>query len=141
MTCRTLLATAVIFVAADMASVGHAQETGLMVDNEPITELEIEQRSKFTQSVKRKTPSRQEVINDLRNEKLKAHEARKVGLEVSDSEVDRAYAEMGRRMHITPEQLTQYLVQGGVSIDTIKHGIRADIAWKKYTRRSLNPPP
>jgi hypothetical protein len=56
MTCRTLLAAAMIFVAADTASIGHAQDAGLIVGDEPITELEIEQRSKFTQSVKRKTP-------------------------------------------------------------------------------------
>jgi peptidyl-prolyl cis-trans isomerase SurA len=81
------------------------------------------------------------VIDELRNEKLKVHEARKVGLEVSASEVDQAYAEMGRRMRMTPEQLTQILVQAGVSVDTIKHGIRADIAWEKYSHRSRSPPP
>jgi peptidyl-prolyl cis-trans isomerase SurA len=138
-TCRTLLAAAMIFVAADTASIGHAQDAGVTVGDEPITELEIEQRSKATQLTKRKTPSREEVIDELRDEKLKVQEARKAGLEVSASEVDQAYAEIGRRMRLTPEQMTERLVQGGVSVDTIKHGIRADIAWKKY--RSQNPPP
>jgi peptidyl-prolyl cis-trans isomerase SurA len=139
MTCRTLLAAAMIFVAADTASIGHAQDAGLIVGDEPITELEIEQRSKLTQFGKRKTPSREEVIDELRNEKLKVQEARRAGLEVSASEVDQAYVEIGRRMRLTPEQLTERLVQAGVSVDTIKHGIRADIAWKKYPHRS--PPP
>jgi peptidyl-prolyl cis-trans isomerase SurA len=141
MTCRTVLAAAMIFVAADTASIGHAQDAGLTVGDEPITELEIEQRSKYTQFGKRKTPSREEVIDELRNEKLKVQEARKAGLEVSASEVDQAYAEIGRRMRLTPEQMTEHLVQRGVSVDTIKHGIRADIAWKKYLQRSQNPPP
>ncbi len=50
----------------------------------PITALDIEQRSKLTQMSTHKTPPRQEVIDELINEKLKVREAKKWGLEVTD---------------------------------------------------------
>jgi peptidyl-prolyl cis-trans isomerase SurA len=101
------------------------------VNGEPITETEIEQRSSLKQVGKRPTPSRDEVIEELRNEKLKIQEARKSGVEITDTEVDRAYATMASRMRLTPEQLTQHLVRSGVNIETVKHLIRADIAGKR----------
>jgi peptidyl-prolyl cis-trans isomerase SurA len=90
MTWRSLLAAMMMVLAPAAASIGRAQEVVVIVDGEPITDLDIEQRSKFTQLATRKTPSREEVIDELRKEKLKMHEARKAGLEVSDSEVDEA---------------------------------------------------
>ena len=60
-----------------------------LVNGEPITALDIEQRSKLTQISTQKTPPRQEVIDELINEKLKVREAKKWGLEVTTSEVDR----------------------------------------------------
>jgi hypothetical protein len=42
-----------------------------------------------------------------------------------------AYSKTGRRMRITPERVTEILQQLGVSADTVKHRIRADLASKK----------
>jgi peptidyl-prolyl cis-trans isomerase SurA len=99
------------------------------------TDVEIAQRSKLIELSTHKAPAQEDVIDELRKEKLKISEAGKFGVEVSDSEVDAAYTHMASRMRLTPEQLTQQLARSGVAVDTLKHRIRADKAWEKYKGR------
>ena len=68
------------------------------------------------------------------DEKLKLKEAKRWGIEVPDSEVDSRYAAMGSRMRLTTEQLTQSLAKSGVSPDTLKARIKADLAWQSLVR-------
>jgi len=49
--------------------------------------------------------SRQEVIEELREERRTLQEAKSKGIEIKDSEIDQAYAAMARRMHMTPQQM------------------------------------
>jgi peptidyl-prolyl cis-trans isomerase SurA len=136
--CRRLLA------ASMAAGTTLAQTVRVIAASEAVTELEIQQRSRLTQSSTRQTPSREEVIDELRKEKLKVQEAREFGVEVSDSEVDAVYATMASRMRLTSEQLTEQLARSGVHVDTLKHRIRADMAWGKYKQRQRlqqDPPP
>jgi peptidyl-prolyl cis-trans isomerase SurA len=133
-TCRNLLAAAMIMVAGAPAGMAYAQQALAIVNGEPITELEIEQRSRLTELATRKIPAREEVIDELRKERLRVHEAKKFGVEVPDSEVDEAYAAMASRMRRTPEQFTDALAKAGINADTLKHRIRADIAWQRYQR-------
>jgi peptidyl-prolyl cis-trans isomerase SurA len=123
-----LLRTIVIVVALATSSPGHAQEIVVTVYGEPITTLDIEQRTKLIELATSKIPSRQQVIDELTNEKLKVREARKFGLKPSNEELDLADESMARRLRSTPEQLTQMLAKQGSNADTLKHRIRADLA-------------
>jgi peptidyl-prolyl cis-trans isomerase SurA len=105
-----------------------------MVNGEPITALDIEQRSKLMQLSTHKAPGRQEVIDDLINEKLKVREAKRWNLEASNSEVDNAYASMAGRMRFTADQLTQQLAKSGVNAATLKARIKADLVWPQLVR-------
>ena len=130
---RSLLQTIVIVVALATSSPGRAQEIVATLYGEPITTLDIEQRTKFIEMVTNKTPTRQQVIDELTKEKLKVREARLHGLNLSNEEVDLAYETIARRLRNTPERLTQNLARAGTSADTVKHRIRADLA-DKYIR-------
>ena len=74
-----VIATAVLVAAlmAGTASAGLAQQVVVMVDGEPITTLDIEQRSKLIQASTHKAPPRQEVLDDLINDRLEIKEAKK----------------------------------------------------------------
>jgi peptidyl-prolyl cis-trans isomerase SurA len=112
----------------------HAQHVVVLVNGEPITALDIEQRSKLAQLSGQKAPARQDIIEELINERLKVREAKRWGLEVSNTEVDSAFATMASRMRLTPEMLTQHLAKSGVNVTTLKNRIRADIAWPQMVR-------
>jgi peptidyl-prolyl cis-trans isomerase SurA len=132
---RRWLAVAVVLSAVGLSAASSpAQQVVVIVNGEPITALDIEQRSKLTQLSSQKAPSRKEVIDDLINEKLKIREAKKFGLEASTEEVDNAFASMASRMRATPEQLTQHLAKSGVNVTTLKSRIRADIVWPQIVR-------
>ena len=130
---RGLLAAALIALAAS-ATAARAQQVVVIVNGDPITALDIEQRSKLTQLSTHKTPSRQEVIEELISERLKVREGKRWGLEVSASEVDTAFATMAGRMRNTPEQLTQGLAKAGINANTLKAKIKADITWQQLVR-------
>ena len=134
-TCRKLV-TAIILVAGAsiLATAAGAQQVVVIVNGEPITALDIEQRTKLNQLSTHKAPARQEVLDELINEKLKVKEAKKFGLEIPSSEVDTAYASMASRMRITPEQLTEQLAKSGVNAATLKARIKADITWSQLVR-------
>src|SRR5215475_1655570 len=88
-----------------------AQTIAVMVNGEPITDLDIEQRSKLNFVSTHKQQSRQEVLNELIDEKVKIKEAKKYGVDPSGSDIDQSYAQMAQRMRLTPEQLSKSLEQ------------------------------
>ena len=112
----------------------HAQTVAVMVNGEPITNYDIEQRGKLTTLTTHKPPDRQQVLNELIDEKLKIKEAKKFGVDPSGSDIDQSYAQMSSRMRITPEQLTKSLESQGIRPDTLKSRIRADMVWSSLVR-------
>src|SRR5712672_4443580 len=90
--CCRLIAAALLLVAAPAAVFG--QNVVVVVNGEPITALDVEQRVKFIQLSTQKPVNRQQVIEELIDEKLKIREARRWGNEVSSAELETAYANM-----------------------------------------------
>ena len=105
-----------------------------MVNGEPITDYDIEQRSKLDFISSHKQPARQDVINELIDEKVKIKEAKKFGVDPSSSDIEQSYAAMSTRMRITPEQLTKSLESQGIRPDTLKARIKADMVWTSLVR-------
>src|ERR1700712_1694404 len=78
-----------------------AQSVAVMVNGEPITNYDIEQRTKLNFLTTHKQSTRQEIINELINEKVKVREAKKFGVDPSSSDLDEAFAGMASRMGIS----------------------------------------
>jgi len=129
-----LLGCAAALVLMVCASRSHAQSVAVMVNGDPITSYDIEQRSKLNFLSTRKPADRQQVINELIDEKLKLKEAKKFGVDPTSTDVDQAYATMSSRMRITPEQLTKSLESQGIRPDTLKDRIKADMVWTSLVR-------
>jgi peptidyl-prolyl cis-trans isomerase SurA len=126
-----------VFAAALVISVSSgalAQNVVAVVNGDPITALDIEQRTKFVTLTTQKTPTRTQVLNDLIDEKLKVREGKRWGLEVGDSDLEAAYAGMAERMHKTAAQLNEDLEKSGVNPATLKARTRADIVWQQLVR-------
>jgi peptidyl-prolyl cis-trans isomerase SurA len=112
----------------------HAQSVVVMVNGEPITTFDVEQRSRLIQISTHKTPARQQVIDELIDEKVKVKEAKKYGVNPTSADIDQAYANMGARMRMSPDQLTKSLASQGVRPDTIKARLKADLVWGSLVR-------
>jgi peptidyl-prolyl cis-trans isomerase SurA len=111
-----------------------AQQVAVIVNGAPITTYDIEQRTRFEELATHKNPARQDVIEELIDEKLKVQIGRQYKLEVEDNQVDTAYGNMAQRMHLSADQLTKALAAQHIDAQTLKAKIRADIAWQQIVR-------
>jgi peptidyl-prolyl cis-trans isomerase SurA len=111
-----------------------AQQVVVVVSGSPITSYDIEQRSKFTRLSSQKTPSRQEVIEELIDERVKIQEAKRYKMDAPSAEIDRGIANMAARAGLTVAQFTQALASNGVALGTIKTRMRAELAWSQLVR-------
>jgi peptidyl-prolyl cis-trans isomerase SurA len=110
-----------------------AQTVAVMVNGEPITAYDIDQRSKLN-VLSHKAATRQQVIDELIDEKVKIKEAKKFGVDPSASDVDSAFTGMSQRMRTTPELLTKSLEAQGIRAETLKARIKADMVWGSLVR-------
>ena len=133
---RFLIAGCAVAFALLAAGVSplQAQSVACMVNGEPITNFDIEQRTKLNFLTTRKQMPRQEVIDELINEKVKIKEAKKFGVDPSSSDIDQAYATMGSRMRLSADQLTKSLESQGVRPETLKARLKADMVWSSLVR-------
>jgi peptidyl-prolyl cis-trans isomerase SurA len=129
-----ILGCAAALILTGYGSPLHAQTVAVMVNGEPITNYDIDQRTKLTFMTTHKPPSRQQVIDELIDEKVKIREAKKFGVDPTTSDIDQAYAGMSARMRITPEQLSKSLESQGVRPETLKERIKTDMVWSSLVR-------
>lgn len=112
----------------------HAQSVACMVGGEPITNLDIEQRTKLNFLTTRQQMPRQQVIDQLIDEKVKVKEAKRFGVDPTASDVDQSYAEMAQRMRISGEQLTKSLESQGIRPESLKSRLKAEMVWSSLVR-------
>jgi peptidyl-prolyl cis-trans isomerase SurA len=124
---------AVAFMLADTCAV-RAQQVVVLVDGEPITELDIAQRTKFIELSTHQAATRKVVLDELIDEILEIREAKHFGIEPGDSDINEAYSSVASRMGIDTAKLTQMLASGGSSEGTLKQRLRAEMSWSSLVR-------
>jgi peptidyl-prolyl cis-trans isomerase SurA len=112
----------------------HAQTVAVMVNGEPITNFDIEQRGKLITLSTHKPTDRKQVIDELIDEHVKIREGKKFGIEPSVSDIDQTYAAMSARMRISADQLTKSLESQGIRPETLKSRMKADMVWTNLVR-------
>jgi peptidyl-prolyl cis-trans isomerase SurA len=126
-----LVLGAVLILAGTPAQ---AQNIVVMVNGDPITDFDIDQRSKLDQLTTQKTPARQDVINELIDDRVKLKEGKKYGVDPGVSDINQSYEGMAQRMRISPDQLTKSLEVKGVRPETLKGRMKAEMVWTSLVR-------
>lgn len=131
---RRLTALALAFGFLLLAAMpGHAQ-VALLVNGDPITVYDIEQRGRLMALSTRQQPARQAVIDELIGDKLKIQVGKRYGLTVSDSEVENAFANIARGSGASADGFAKSLQSQGLNPATLKSKLRSDIAWSQIVR-------
>ncbi len=79
-------AAALLLLAGGISA--QAQSVAVMVNGEPITNYDIEQRTKLDFLSTHKAPARQDVINELIDQKVKIKEAKQFGIDPNSADID-----------------------------------------------------
>jgi len=130
---RRWVASAALAVAVAVPAGAFAQVV-VIANGSPITAYDIEQRTKLITTSIHKAPTRQEVIQDLIDDRIKITKAKSYGFEVPDAEVDQAFANMAKNQQLSPQQFTQVIERAGISPTTIKARVRAELTWTQLVR-------
>ncbi|MFD1332123.1 SurA N-terminal domain-containing protein [Methylopila musalis] len=129
-----VLALAAIACAAP----AHAQSVAVVVNGQPILSSEIKSRAALlTLAGGGKGGGVAAARQELIDEKLKLTEAKRFGVTADDAQVNAAFASIAERSKLTPQQFTQAIGQRGVSAQTLKDRIRAEMVWAQFVRRKF----
>jgi peptidyl-prolyl cis-trans isomerase SurA len=105
-----------------------------IVNGEPITAVDIAQRTRLIQLSTQKTPGRQEVLDELIDDKLKIQLSKRYIADVPKRDIENTYASIARRAGMTTAQFTQMTAQAGITPEALKSRIHADFVWSQIVR-------
>jgi peptidyl-prolyl cis-trans isomerase SurA len=131
---RVAAACGLALMALGFTAPQAAAQVQIIVNGDPITAYDIEQRIKLVTLSTHKTPTRQQAIDELIEEKLKLSVSKFYKVDISESEIEGSFAGIGQRMRQTPQQFAQTLTQAGIHVPSFKLKLRADIGWQAIIR-------
>src|SRR6201999_884407 len=97
-------------------------------------EVDIQQRSRLIELSTQKKQSRQEVLDELIDDKLKVQLSKRYIAEVPKRDIENTFANMARRSGLTPAQFAKSTSAQGVSPEALKGRIHADFVWGQIVR-------
>ncbi|WP_167434496.1 peptidylprolyl isomerase [Mesorhizobium helmanticense] len=121
-----LVAAASVSITAT-ASPAFASEIKYVVNNVPITTGDIAHRAAFLKLQRKKGSAADEMIDQT----LRVAEARRLGIRISDAQVNAAYQRFATTNKMQLKQLDGVMAQSGVSKEHFKEFIRAQMAWNQ----------
>lgn len=80
-----------------------------------------------------------QVLEVLINESLQMQEAEKLGITVTEEQIDHGFATVAQQNKMGPDDFLQKLRSQGIPVETMERQIRAQLAWQQVVRRKLLP--
>jgi len=132
------LAALVVFPAhgESVFVLGHA--VAITTNLQAITEDDVDQRTKLDLLLEQKHIDREGAIRELSMDIDKIAKAEGAGL-LSDTLVDKAFADMCSRLGVAPADLMKTLEEKGIRLDTLRKRLRSDVARERLARKPSGP--
>ncbi|MGQ5717957.1 SurA N-terminal domain-containing protein [Pseudochrobactrum asaccharolyticum] len=129
-----LIAGTVAFSALSItgfSDAAHAAEIKVIVNNNPITNVDIANRVAFLKLQRRSGNLNKIAQDELVEEMLKRVEMKSRGIVVSDQEVETAYAGFATRNKMSIAQLNQLMNQAGITPKHFKTFVMVQMGWNR----------
>lgn len=131
----SMFVTALVVAGTMFAGVPSARaQVVAVVGGEPITEVDIAQRTRLIHLSTQKVPPRQEVLDELIDDKLKVQLSKRYIAEVPKREIESAYANIARRAGVSVAEFTKMTAANGITPEALKSRIHADFVWSQIVR-------
>jgi peptidyl-prolyl cis-trans isomerase SurA len=108
-----------------------ASEIKVIVNRTPITSYDIQRRAAFMKLQRRKGNLNEQAEEELIDQALRLAEAQRLGIRISDDQVDTAYTNFAKSNKMTLKQLDGIMSQTGVTKSHFKEFIRAQMSWSQ----------
>ena len=122
-----------------------SESVSAVVNDDIISSYDLMQRMRLLMATSGMQPTQenlpqiqQEALRSLIDERLQMQELRrvekqqKITIISTDKEVDEQVADIAQSNKMTPDQLTQSLVQQGIGLETWRAQLRADSSWQSW---------
>lgn len=142
-----LIALTGLLILTGHPDAGRAQQVfgiAAVVNDEVISAFDLEERIDLvvasanlprTQDTRRRI--RSQVLRNLTDESLQMQAARKIGVEVTNEQIDEEIARLAERNNMSVTGLTSRLEGAGVDLSTLRRQYLASIAWEQYVSARL----
>ncbi|HEY8577469.1 MAG TPA: SurA N-terminal domain-containing protein [Devosia sp.] len=135
-TAGAMLMGAMLLLAPAMPAM--AQSTQVTVNGTPITDFQVAQRQRLF-ALEGNSGGAKGALEQLIDEAIQIAEAKRIGVTVSNAQIDEAMLQIARNMKISQDRLVATLQQGGVGMETLRDRLRAAIAWNAVTEQVIMP--
>ncbi|MBN13715.1 MAG: peptidylprolyl isomerase, partial [Pelagibacterium sp.] len=125
---------------AFMAAAVQAHGARVTVDGQPITDQQINDRANLLrlEGQGSSNSARVQLATDsLIDDTIKLAEASRLGISVSDEQVDSAFANIATNMRSSVSNLNSILTQNGVNPQSLRDRLEAAIAWQQVVSQGL----
>lgn len=138
-----LLALVILPAVADAAKAPVKRKEGvaIVVNDDIITLSDIRSRTALATAANdgKKAGVEEKVSDLLIDERLQLQESRKLGITVTDEQIDNGFAAIAQQNGMTADAFKKALAAKGVPLKTLRDQLRAQIAWSYVVRRKLRP--
>jgi peptidyl-prolyl cis-trans isomerase SurA len=139
--CSGLVALLIAILVGGIAAV-IAQEVSIkiLVNDEPISDYDINQRERFLAITTQQEPSpalKKQASDMLIDERLQFQEGRKVSISPAEEDVTAILGDMAQKNNLSVEGLATALGKAGVNIKTLKDRIRAQLVWQATVQKKF----
>ncbi|WP_421090983.1 peptidylprolyl isomerase [Pseudochrobactrum sp. MP213Fo] len=116
---------------AGLSGTAYAAEIKVIVNSNPITNVDIANRAAFLKLQRRSGNLNQMAKDELVEEMLKRVEMKSRGISVSNQEIETAYASFASRNKMSVAQLNQLMNQAGITPQHFKTFIMVQMGWSR----------
>ena len=117
------------------------QRIAATVNDQAISSYDLEQRMRLALSARRTQPDTQaikqiqnQVMDQMINETLQIQESKRLGIKISDADIDRGLGQIAKQNKITTEQLLGQIQNAGVEKEVLREQVQAELAWSQLIR-------
>jgi peptidyl-prolyl cis-trans isomerase SurA len=125
---------AVVICGAGLSPAAAQSTIRVLVNDEPITSYDIQNRGKMLQLFTRGREGEKEAVEQLIDERLMMQEAARRNVAITDEQVEQEFSERANQSKLTAAQFSQALRQSGVDPKTFTSFLRANMAWGEIVR-------
>lgn len=117
-----------------------------VVNDDVVSHADLQARLKLALEASN-LPARPEIVNRLKqqiqdqliNEALQIQEARRLGISITEEEIDQGFATIAKQNGMTGDQFRKALIDKGVKPATLRNQVRAEILWSRVVQSKLRP--